>query len=124
MLWTRRYVVDQMNSDYVKFAKAKGLNQREIFSRHIFKNAIIPIAQGIPASLAACITGAIITESIYSVGGMGKMLPNAINQYNNIMIVALAFMFSTVSVLSVLAGDIVLTKVDPRISLSEKAGRS
>ncbi len=124
MLWTRRYVVDQMNSDYVKFAKAKGLNQREIFSGHIFKNAIIPIAQGIPASLAGCITGAIITESIYSVGGMGKMLPNAINQYNNVMIIALAFMFSTVSVLSVLAGDIVLTKVDPRISLSEKAGRS
>ena len=124
MLWTRRYVVDQMNSDYVKFAKAKGLNQREIFNNHIFKNAIIPIAQGIPASLAGCITGAIITESIYSVGGMGKMLPNAINQYNNVMIIALAFMFSTVSVLSVLAGDIVLTKVDPRISLSEKAGRS
>ena len=124
MLWTRRYVVDQMNSDYVKFAKAKGLNQREIFNNHIFKNAIIPIAQGIPASLAGCITGAIITESIYSVGGMGKMLPNAINQYNNVMIVALAFMFSSVSVLSVLAGDIVLTKVDPRISLSEKAGRS
>ena len=124
MLWTRRYVVDQMNSDYVKFAKAKGLNQREIFNNHIFKNAIIPIAQGIPASLAGCIAGAIITEAIYSVGGMGKMLPNAIKQYNNVMIVALAFIFSTVSVLSVLAGDIVLTKIDPRISLSEKAGRS
>ena len=124
MLWTRRYVVDQMNSDYVKFAKAKGLNQGEIFRGHIFKNAIIPIAHGIPASLAGCITGAIITEAIYSVGGMGKMLPNAINQYNNVMIIALAFMFSTVSVLSVLAGDILITKVDPRISLSEKAGRS
>ena len=124
MLWTRRYVVDQMSADYVKFAKAKGLNQREIFNNHIFKNAVIPIAQGIPASLAGCITGAIITEAIYSVGGMGKMLPSSIKQYNNVMIVALVFMFSTVSVLSVLAGDIVLTKVDPRISLSEKAGRS
>ena len=124
MLWTRRYVVDQMNSDYVKFAKAKGLNQGEIFRGHIFKNAIIPIAHGIPASLAGCITGAIITEAIYSVGGMGKMLPSAINQYNNVMIIALAFMFSTVSVLSVLAGDILITKIDPRISLSEKAGRS
>ena len=124
MLWTRRYVVDQMNSDYVKFAKAKGLNQREIFNNHILKNAIIPIAHGIPVSLAGCITGAIITESIYSVGCMGKMLPNSINQYNNVMIVALAFIFSSVSVLSVLAGDIVVTKVDPRISLSEKAGRS
>ena len=124
MLWTRRYVVDQMNSDYVKFAKAKGLNQREIFNHHIFKNASIPIAHGIPTSLAGCITGALITESIYSVGGMGKMLPNAIRQYNNVMVIALAFMFSTIFILSVLLGDILITKIDPRISLSEKAGRT
>ena len=124
MLWMRRYVVDQMNSDYVKFAKAKGLNRREIFRAHIFKNASIPIVHGIPTSLAGCITGAIITEAIYSVGGMGKMLPNAINQYNNVMIIALTFLFSSISVLSVLLGDIILTKVDPRISLTDKAGRS
>ena len=124
MLWIRRYVVDQMNSDYVKFAKAKGLSRKEIFRSHIFKNASIPIAHGIPSSLAGCITGAIITEAIYSVGGMGKMLPNAINQYNNTMIIALTFLFSTISVLSVLLGDIILTKVDPRISLTDKAGRS
>ena len=93
-----------MNSDYVKFAKAKGLNQSEIFRNHIFKNAIIPIAQGIPSSLAGCITGAIITESIYSVGGMGKMLPDATKQYNNVMVIALTFLFSTISVLSVLLG--------------------
>ena len=124
MLWTRRYVVDQMNSDYVKFAKAKGLNRREIFNKHIFKNASIPIAHGIPTSLAACITGALITESIYSVGGMGKMLPNAIKQYNNVMVIALAFMFSTIFILAVLCGDILITKIDPRISLSEKAGRT
>ena len=124
MLWTRRYVVDQMNTDYVKFAKSKGLNQREIFNRHIFKNAIIPIAHGIPTSLAGCITGALITESIYSVGGMGKMLPNAIRQYNNVMVIALAFMFSGIFIVSVLLGDVLITKIDPRISLSEKAGRS
>ena len=124
MLWTRRYVVDQINSDYVKFAKAKGLNQSEIFRKHIFKNAIIPIAQGIPSSLAGCITGAIITESIYSVGGMGKMLPDATKQYNNVMVIALTFLFSSISVISVLLGDLVLTKVDPRISLAEKEGRS
>ncbi len=124
MLWTRRYVVDQMNSDYVKFAKAKGLNSREIFQRHVFKNAIIPIAHGIPSSLAGCITGAIVTESIYSVGGMGKMLPDAIKSYNNQMVIALTFMFATISVLSVLLGDLVLTWVDPRISLAEKEGRS
>ena len=124
MLWTRRYMVDQMNADYVKFARAKGLNQGEIYRKHIFKNASIPIAQGIPASLAGCITGAIMTEAIYAVGGMGKMLPNAIKQYNNVIIIALTFLFAAISVLAVLAGDIIITKVDPRISLSEKAGRS
>ena len=124
MLWIRRYVVDQMNSDYVKFAKAKGLSRKEIFRNHIFKNASIPIAHGIPSSLAGCITGAIITEAIYSVGGMGKMLPNAINQYNNVMIIALTFLFSSISVLSVLLGDLIVIKVDPRISLTDKAGRS
>ncbi len=124
MLWIRRYVVDQMNSDYVKFAKAKGLNRKEIFRWHIFKNASIPIVHNIPSSLAGCITGAIITEAIYSVGGMGKMLPNAINQYNNVIIIALTFLFSSISVLSVLLGDIIMTKVDPRISLTDKAGRA
>lgn len=123
MLWTRRYVVDQMNSDYVKFAKAKGLNSSEIFRKHIFKNAIIPIVHGIPSSLAGCISGAIITESIYSVGGMGKMLPDAIKSYNNTMVVALAFMFASISILSVLLGDLLLTWVDPRIQLAEKEGR-
>ena len=124
MLWTRRYVVDQMNSDYVKFAKAKGLNQSEIFKNHIFKNAIIPIAQGIPSSLAGCITGAIMTEAIYSVGGMGKMLPDAIKQYNNAMVIALSFLYSAISIISVFLGDIVLIKIDPRIQLQEKEGRS
>ena len=120
MLWTRRYMVDQMNSDYVKFAKAKGLNQTEIYRKHIFRNAIIPIAQGIPSSLAGCITGAIITEAVYSVGGMGKMLPDAIQSYNNAMIIALAFLFTAISVIGVFLGDVIITWIDPRISLANK----
>ena len=120
MLWTRRYMVDQMNSDYVKFAKAKGLNQGEIYRKHIFRNAIIPIAQGVPSSLAGCITGAIITEQVYSVGGMGKMLPDAINSYNNAMIIALAFLFTAISVIGVFLGDVIITWIDPRISLASK----
>jgi len=120
MLWTRRYMVDQMNSDYVKFAKAKGLNTSEIYKKHIFRNAIIPIAQGFPSNLAGCITGAIITEQVYSVGGMGKMLPDAINSYNNSMIIALAFLFTAISVIGVFLGDIIITWIDPRISLASK----
>lgn len=120
MIWMRRYMVDQANSDYVKFARAKGLTQKEIFNRHILKNAIIPIVNGIPSSIVLCISGAVITESVFAIPGMGKMLPDAINASNNNMIITLTFIFTTLSVFSLLLGDVLMTFVDPRIQLSSK----
>ena len=120
MIWIRRYMIDQENSDYVKFARAKGLNQREIFSRHILKNAIIPIVNGIPSSIIMCISGSIITETVFAVPGMGKMLPDAIKAYNNTMIITLTFILTTLAIFSLLLGDILMTVVDPRIQLSAK----
>ena len=120
MTWLRRYMVDQSNSDYVKFARAKGLTQKEIFSRHILKNAIIPIVNGIPSSIVLCISGAVITETVFAIPGMGKMLPDAINAHNNTMIITLTFIFTALSIFSLLAGDILMSLVDPRIQLSSK----
>ena len=120
MIWMRRYMVDQANSDYVKFARAKGLSQSEIFKRHILKNAIIPIVNGIPGSIVLCISGAVITESVFAIPGMGKMLPDAITANNNNMIITLTFIFTTLSIFSLLLGDILMTFVDPRIQLSSK----
>ncbi len=122
MMWLRRYMIDQSNADYVKFARAKGLSQKEIFRGHILKNAIIPIVNGIPASIILCISGALITESAFAVPGMGKMLPDAINQMNNNMVITLVFLFTTLSIFSVMIGDLLMTVVDPRISLTEKGG--
>ena len=125
MMWTRRYMVDQSSADYVKFARAKGLSESEIFSKHILKNAIIPIAHGIPGSIIGTISGAIITESLYAVSGMGKLLPNAIKGFNNATVIALVFFFTFLSVFSLLLGDILVTIIDPRISFasSKKGGR-
>ena len=122
MMWLRRYMIDQSNADYVKFARAKGLSQREIFRRHILRNAIIPIVNGIPASIILCISGALITESAFAVPGMGKMLPDAIKMTNNNMVITLVFIFTSLSIFSVLIGDLLMTVVDPRISLAEKGG--
>ena len=122
MMWLRRYMIDQSNADYVKFARAKGLSQNEIFRKHILRNAIIPIVNGIPASIILCISGALITESAFAVPGMGKMLPDAIKQANNNMVITLVFIFTSLSILSVLIGDLLMTVVDPRISLTEKGG--
>lgn len=120
MIWIRRYMIDQTSSDYVKFAKAKGLTQKEIYKKHIFKNAIIPIVNGIPASIILAIGGAVITETVFAIPGMGKMFPDAININNNSMIVALTFIFTSLSIFSTLLGDILMVFVDPRIQLNSK----
>lgn len=120
MMWVRRYMIDQSNTDYVKFARAKGLTQKEIFNRHILKNAIIPIVNGIPSSVILCISGAVMTEAVFAIPGMGKMLPDSVKAYNNSMVVTLTFIFTALAVFALLLGDILMTLVDPRIQLSSK----
>lgn len=123
MKWIRRYTIDQMTSDYVKFARSQGFSEREIFSKHILKNALIPIVQGIPASILACLTGAIITERVYGVPGMGKLLTSAINSYDNGVIVGISFFYALLSIISLILGDILMAKMDPRISFGGGGGR-
>lgn len=120
MLWIRRYMIDQQSSDYVKFARAKGLSEREISTRHIFKNASIPIVNQVPVAIITAITGATMTETIFAVPGMGKMLPDAIIGHNNPLVIAIVFIFTTVAIVAVLVGDVVMTLVDPRIKLGGK----
>ena len=121
MKWLRRYMIDQMNSDYVKFARSGGLSEHEIFSKHILKNAIIPIVHGIPGTVLGALTGAIITERVYVVPGAGNLLTEAINKYDNGVIVGMTLFYATLSVLSIILGDILMSMVDPRISFSSKA---
>lgn len=122
MKWMRRYMIDQMNSDYVKFARAEGLSEQEIYSIHISRNAMIYIVHGIPGSILGCLTGALITETVYAVPGMGRLLTQAINTHDNGVIIACTAFYTTLSILSVILGDLLLAKVDPRISLSEEGG--
>ncbi|MBZ2405067.1 ABC transporter permease [Liquorilactobacillus hordei] len=120
VIWFRRYMIDQQQSDYVKFARSKGLTDNEIYRKHIFKNASIPIVQNIPGMIIGLIEGATITENIFAMPGMGKMLPDAILAHNNSIVIGLVFIFTTIGVLSVLLGDILMVIVDPRIKLSAK----
>ena len=121
MKWLRRYMIDQMNSDYVKFARSGGLSEGEIFRKHILKNAIIPIVHGIPGSVLGALTGAIITERVYVVPGVGNLLTTAINKYDNGVIVGVTLFYALLSVTSVIIGDILMSVVDPRINFTTKA---
>uniref|UniRef100_UPI0025DA7D6D ABC transporter permease n=1 Tax=Butyrivibrio sp. TaxID=28121 RepID=UPI0025DA7D6D len=121
MKWLRRYMIDQQNSDYVKFAKACGLTDNEIFRKHIFKNAVIPIVHGIPGTILAALVGAIITEKVYVVPGAGNLLVEAIAKYDNGVIVGVTLFYTLLGITSVILGDILMAMFDPRISFSDKA---
>ena len=120
MKWLRRYIIDQMNSDYVKFARSGGLSEGEIFSKHILKNAMIPIVHGIPGSILGALVGAIITERVYVVPGAGNLLTNAINAYDNGVIVGVTLFYGLLSVVSIILGDLLMSMVDPRINFTAK----
>ena len=122
MKWMRRYMIDQMNSDYVKFARAEGLSEREIYRKHISPNAMIYLVHGIPASILGCLVGAIITERVYSVPGVGNLLTTALAGHDNGIIVACTLFYTTLSLISVILGDLLLAKKDPRISLTTSKG--
>ena len=121
MRWLRRYMIDQMNSDYVKFARSGGLGEREIFTKHVLKNAAIPIINGIPGSILGAMVGAFMTERVYVVPGIGGLLINAINAYDNGVIVGVTLFYAVISVVSMILGDILMALVDPRINFTSKA---
>ena len=120
MKWLRRYMIDQMNADYVKFARSGGLSEGQIFTKHVLKNAIIPIVHGIPSSILFSLTGAIITERVYVVPGVGNVLTKAINQYDNGVIVGVTLFYAVLSVVSIICGDVLMSMMDPRISFTSK----
>ena len=83
---------------------------------------MIYLVHGTPASILGCLTGAIITERVYSVPGVGNLLTTALSGHDNGIIVACTLFYTTLSLISVILGDLLLAKKDPRISLTTSKG--
>ena len=116
-VWLRRYIVDEENKDYIKFARVKGLPQNFIMWRHVFRNAIVPIAINIPSDFLLMLSGSLVIESMYSIPGTGGLLIKAIKAMDNPMVQVLVLLYGALSVLGVFLGDIFVSFVDPRIKL-------
>ncbi len=121
-MWLRRYMVDEMNKDYVKLARAKGVESKKITMRHVFRNAFVPMVQYIPTSLMYTICGSIYIESLYSVPGMGGLLVDVINRQDNPMVQAIVMLYSCIGIVGLLLGDLLMTVIDPRITFAKKEG--
>ena len=121
-LWTRRYMVDEINKDYIKLARVKGLSTKSIMSKHVLRNAFVPLAQYLPASLILTITGSLLGERFFSVPGMGPLLVDSISRYDTGVVQTIVLFYCTLSILGVFLGDVLMAIVDPRISFVKKGG--
>lgn len=121
-MWMRRYMVDEVNKDYVKLARAKGLKGNEIMVKHVFRNAFVPMAQYLPSAILFTIAGSIYIESLYSIPGMGGLLVDVIQRQDNVLVQALVLIYSSIGILGLFLGDLLMAIFDPRINLQKKGG--
>lgn len=121
-LWTRRYMVDELNKDYIRLARVKGMSSGTIMVKHVFKNAFVPLVQQIPASFLYTIGGSLLVERFFSVPGMGPLLTDSIIRYDVNVVQTLAILYATLGIMGVFLGDILMMLVDPRIKLTGRGG--
>ena len=112
---TRATMLDVLQQDYVRTARAKGVGRSSILFIHALKNAAVPIVTVIGIGLALLIGGAVVTESVFAIPGLGRLTVDAILRRDYPVIQGVVLMFSFVYVLVNLAIDLVYTVIDPRI---------
>jgi peptide/nickel transport system permease protein len=112
---TRASMLEILQQDYIRTARAKGLAQRSILFIHALKNASIPIVTVIGLGIALLIGGAVVTESVFAIPGLGRLTIDAILRRDYPVIQALVLLFSFVYVLVNLVIDLLYTVLDPRI---------
>lgn len=112
---TRASVLEVLGEDYIRTARAKGLEERKVLIRHALRNAAVPIVTVIGIGIALLIGGVVVTESVYSIPGLGRLTVDAVLGRDYPTIQAVILMFSFVYVIINLLIDIAYTLFDPRI---------
>jgi peptide/nickel transport system permease protein len=112
---TRTSVLEVLNEDYIRTARAKGLTDRVVLMRHALRNAAVPIVTVIGIGVALLIGGVVVTESVFSIPGLGRLTVDAVLARDYPTVQAVILLFSFVYVLINLLVDVSYTVLDPRI---------
>ncbi|MCA3321295.1 MAG: ABC transporter permease, partial [Roseomonas sp.] len=112
---TRATMLEVLQQDYIRTARAKGAGQRNILFLHALKNAAVPIVTVIGIGIALLIGGAVVTESVFAIPGLGRLTVDAILRRDYPVIQGVVLLFSFVYVLVNLMIDLLYTILDPRI---------
>lgn len=113
----RTIMVNEVNSDYMRTARAKGVSDRSLLFKHLLKNAMIPILTGVVMSIPYLFTGALLLEAFFGIPGLGKLTIEAIQNGDFATLSAMVFILSLLYVVFNLLTDLSYTLVDPRVKL-------
>lgn len=116
--YTRSSMLDVINQDYIRTARAKGLGQRVVTFKHALKNALIPVVTVIGLEIGGLLTGSILTESVFGIPGLGLVTINGLNTLDFPVIQGTVLLTATIFVLMNIVVDISYSLVDPRIRMS------
>lgn len=122
MLWIRRYMVDELNKDYIRLARLKGLSTQQVMFRHVLKNAFVPMVQQLPVSILLTVGGSILVERFFAIPGMGPLLTDAIGRYDCNLVQGIVLLYASLGIIGLFIGDVLMTLIDPRIRLTTKGG--
>lgn len=118
MRYIRSSVLEVMNQDYIRTARAKGITERRIMSVHIVKNAALPLITIVGLDLPFLIGGAIVTESIFAWPGMGMLFLESLDRADYPVLMGILMLIAVLVVLSQLVTDLLYSSLDPRVRLS------
>jgi peptide/nickel transport system permease protein len=113
--FVRSSMLEVLRQDYVRTARAKGLVERIVVSKHALRNALIPFVTILVLQIPNVFAGAIITESVFSWPGMGRLFVDALTRADWPIALAFVLITAALTVFATLLGDILYTVVDPRI---------
>jgi peptide/nickel transport system permease protein len=113
--FTRSSVLDNLNDDYVRTARSKGLRENRVLIRHVLRNSLIPVVTLIALQIPGIFAGAIITEQIFRINGLGQLLISSIQGADIPMVQTLTFIFAVLTVGFNLLADVTYGLLDPRI---------
>ncbi len=117
MRMTRTNMLEVMNSDYIRTARAKGLSEKVVINKHAFRNTLIPLVTSLAGLLPSLFSGAIITEQVFDLPGIGNIALDAMNRGDIPFIMGYNMFLALLSVLGVLLADLMYAWVDPRVKL-------
>lgn len=118
---TRASMIDVINNDYIKTAKAKGLKQRVILYKHALKNAMIPILTTIGQTFATLLSGAAVVETVFNIPGIGQLIVNSVSRRDYPMIQGIVLVISLIYIVINFVIDIFYGIIDPRIRITAKS---